>query len=1393
MNPPHPDEGINPLLRRPGAGGPTSTRPGPGYYRTTVGLPPAFVNLMDNPMAALTDLLSSVPGRFRGAPFQVHISGPEIRDLPPLPGGPRYYNYNRRTEATRAESYQEPQQAVAFGFVTTTHRWIEEAKLVFGNSSSMQQSKYERVIPLIICKLLPAAMERERKAKEEAEERRKKEEEERKKREEEEKRAREAREAEEKAAREKKEAEEREQAEREAAEAAARALSEQANATTNDESENVEPQPMEGVEGTSQESGNADTAAAPDQPRIVTTIRGERVDITELGIDLEYLEALPEEFREEVIAQTVSTRRSEARQAADASGEQPEVFQEFLDALPDDLRQEILHQERNEQRRRNESGQRNGSGGGNQPPGGQDMDPASILLTFPPEIRQEALMAQGDELLDQLPPDLADQYRAMTAAANERRAPPAHSRHRHVPPVVSSGIGSDRKPARRTVVQMLDQAGVATLLRLMFISQNPNIRNNLFDVFQHVCENHQNRLEVVRSLLQILQDGSIDMNAVERSFSHLSLRAKQPKDKEKDAKTPQSIKRSFTSGPIAQMHQNSEVSPLLIVQQCLDLLVFLCQKNSRVPSLFLSEHDHSSSTLRRSLSKKGKAKESKAQKYAINSLLSLLDRDIVMESSVVMGLLADLLSRITFPLANRERKRIQAEEDAKKAAEEAAAQAARDSQAQETHDSQPQAGGSAGTEPQSEGSGQDSNIAASINETPTQHPAEGSSSATETAPESGDAQPSSSKVEEPAQDKADDKKVKQLQLPVIPPHNLMLVVKIFVARECNSKTFTNTISAIKNLSYIPGAKAIFGEELVRQAHILSRNIVSDLDELLPHIEKATTGTEIQGIALSKFSPNTSEQNKLLRVLTALDHLFDPKAGAKGVAEEPENQDLLGSLYHNSTFKVMWDKLGACLSAIRQKENLINVATILLPLIESLMVICKNVALEDSTQAAAQGEVVVASPAPESPISNLFFTFTEEHRRILNDLVRTNPKLMSGTFSLLVKNPKVLEFDNKRNWFNRSLHQRSQTRQNYPTLQLSVRRDHVFHDSFRSLYYKSGDEMKYGKLNIRFHGEEGVDAGGVTREWFQVLARQMFDPNYALFIPVSSDRTTFHPNKLSDVNGEHLMFFKFIGRIIGKALYENRLLDCYFSRAVYKRILGQPVSIKDMQSFDPKYYDSLLWYLKTDMNDYADIMTETFSLEDDRFGVTNVVDLIENGRNIPVTESNKQDYVRLVVEHKLLSSVKEQMENFLKGFHEIIPTDLIGIFNEQELELLISGLPEIDVDDWKANTEYHNYPATAPQIQWFWRAVRSFDKEERAKLLQFVTGTSKVPLNGFKDLEGMNGVSRFNIHRDPGAKDRLPSSHTCFNQLDLPEYESYDLLRTQLLKAITTGSDYFGFA
>ncbi|GAB1313177.1 E3 ubiquitin-protein ligase tom1 [Madurella fahalii] len=1372
------DDGVNPLLLSNNRPGQDPSPRASSQHLIRLGFSNALMGPgIDAPLAFINDLMQTLPLAARGGPalsLQLRSEGPagEIRHVN-IPLGMTAPGRETRWEPRR-ETYQEPHQAVAFTAESTSERWQEEAKMIF---TFNHNDKSRLLAPAILGMLTPPAIQLEKEAKARADEEKRVREEERKRREEEERKEREAKEAEERAAREKKEAEERERQERERAEAEAARAAEEASAAAEPAAE--ESQAMEGVESHGEPENEQQQPSVPAQ-RVVTVIRGETVDVTELGIDPEYLEALPEEFREEVIAQTISTRRSQAREQATNEGENTEVFQEFLEALPDELRMEIVQQERQERRRRERDEQRRQAAAAGQDLGPSDMDPASILLTFPPALREQVLMDQGEDIMEHLPPELAAEARALAQRHNLHRAPPAVSRTRdatHRPEV--SGV-ADTKAQRRTIVQMLDKAGVATLLRLMFVTQQGSLRNSLFDVFTHVCENRQNRLEVVSTLLQILQDGSTDMDAVERSFSQLSLKAKQPKDK--DPKTPQSLKRTFTNISTAdRTTSNSDVSPLLVVQQCLDLLQELATKNPHITSLFLTEHEAVASTLKRSSSRKGKGKDlnTKAQKYAINSLLALLDRSLVMESSAVMQLLADLLNKVTYPLQALERRRKEAEEEAKKAAEKAKEEKA---------------------EPNTETANPES-AEASEEQPPAPQTSETVASTAEEHPTTQDSAKPEAESSTTKESKPEEKKVRQLTPPTIPDHNLKLVINIFVARECSSKTFQNTISTIKNLSNIPGAKKIFGEELVSQARALSENIVSDLDDLLPHILRAETGTEIQGIALAKFSPGASEQNKLLRVLTALDHLFDNKGkksgGSTGDSEgkEETKEDLLGSLYWNPTFATMWDKLSACLSAIRQRESMLNVATILLPLIESLMVVCKNTALSDApgAQRAAGKDMLLSSPPPENRIAGLFFTFTEEHRRILNELVRQNPKLMSGTFSLLVKNPKVLEFDNKRNYFNRSVHSKTghqQSRPQYQPLQLSVRREHVFHDSFKSLYFKSGPEMKFGRLNIRFHGEEGVDAGGVTREWFQVLARQMFDPNYALFIPVSSDRTTFHPNKLSGINDEHLMFFKFIGRIIGKALYEGRLLDCYFSRAVYKRILGKPVSVKDMESFDPDYYKSLVWMLE---NDITDIIVETFSVEDDEFGVTKVVDLIENGRNIPVTEENKHEYVRLIVEHKLLTSVKEQMENFLKGFHDIIPEDLIAIFNEQELELLISGLPDIDVDDWKSNTEYHNYTAASQQIQWFWRAVRSFDKEERAKLLQFVTGTSKVPLNGFKELEGMNGVSRFNIHRDYGNKERLPSSHTCFNQLDLPEYESYDTLRSQLLKAITAGSDYFGFA
>ncbi|CUM63479.1 uncharacterized protein PRCAT00001054001 [Priceomyces carsonii] len=626
--------------------------------------------------------------------------------------------------------------------------------------------------------------------------------------------------------------------------------------------------------------------------------------------------------------------------------------------------------------------------------------------------------------------------------------------------------------------------------------------------------------------------------------------------------------------------------------------------------------------------------------------------------------------------------------------------------------------------------------------------------------------------------------------PFIPDRNFALVIKILTSKECSNTTFRRTISAMENLSVLPNAQKVFSKELSEQATKLGQLNIKDLNDLTTEI-KQSQNYNSESKSIAQFSAASSDQAKLLRILTALDYMYDSKekqnlanADLYTLTEEVEE---LTELYKKLALGSLWDALSDCLRVIEERQNLTNVATVLLPLIEALMVVCKHSKVKDLQIKDVLKFEAKKIDFTKEPIESLFFSFTDEHKKILNQMVRTNPNLMSGPFGMLVSNPKVLEFDNKKNYFDRKLH--LDKNENSKML-VSIRRDQVFLDSYRALFFKPKDEFKKAKLEIGFKGEAGVDAGGVTREWFQVLSRQMFNPDYALFTPVASDETTFHPNRTSYINPEHLSFFKFIGRIIGKAIYDGSYLDCHFSRAVYKRILGIPVSLKDMETLDLEYFKSLMWMLE---NDITDVITEDFSVETDDYGEHKIIDLVENGRNIPVTEQNKHDYVRKVVEYRLQTSVAEQMDNFLIGFHEIIPKQLVGIFDEQELELLISGLPDIDVTDWQNNTVYNNYSPSSLQIQWFWRAVKSFDNEERAKLLQFATGTSKVPLNGFKELSGADGTCKFSIHRDYGSTERLPSSHTCFNQIDLPSYVSYETLRGSLLLAITEGHEGFGLA
>lgn len=369
---------------------------------------------------------------------------------------------------------------------------------------------------------------------------------------------------------------------------------------------------------------------------------------------------------------------------------------------------------------------------------------------------------------------------------------------------------------------------------------------------------------------------------------------------------------------------------------------------------------------------------------------------------------------------------------------------------------------------------------------------------------------------------------------------------------------------------------------------------------------------------------------------------------------------------------------------------------------------------------------------------------------------------------------------KRDFRRKLIYFRSQPalRSNTGQCHVKVSRNNIFEGSYTEIMRQTPNDLKK-RLMIKFEGEDGLDYGGLSREFFFLLSHEMFNPFYCLFEYSAHDNYTLQINPNSGVNPEHLNYFKFIGRVVGLGIFHRRFLDAYFIVAFYKMILKKRITLADLESVDASLHRSLKWMLD---NDITDIIEETFSITEEHFGEMVTVDLKENGQNIEVTEENKKEYVDLVTEYRISRRVSQQFESFMSGFNEIIPQELINVFDERELELLIGGMSEIDVDDWQKHTDYRGYNPSDEVIEWFWKIVRSWPAERKSRLLQFTTGTSRIPVNGFKDLQGSDGPRRFTIEK-AGEITQLPKSHTCFNRIDLPAYKTYESLEQKLTIAV----------
>ncbi|XP_073827023.1 WW domain containing E3 ubiquitin protein ligase suppressor of deltex [Musca autumnalis] len=347
------------------------------------------------------------------------------------------------------------------------------------------------------------------------------------------------------------------------------------------------------------------------------------------------------------------------------------------------------------------------------------------------------------------------------------------------------------------------------------------------------------------------------------------------------------------------------------------------------------------------------------------------------------------------------------------------------------------------------------------------------------------------------------------------------------------------------------------------------------------------------------------------------------------------------------------------------------------------------------------------------------------------------------------------------------------------IKITVTRQTLFEDSYHQIMRLPAYELRR-RLYIIFRGEEGLDYGGVSREWFFLLSHEVLNPMYCLFEYANKNNYSLQINPASYVNPDHLQYFKFIGRFIAMALYHGRFIYSGFTMPFYKRMLNKKLTIKDIETIDPEFYNSLIWVKDNNIDECG--LELWFSVDFEVLGQIIHHELKENGEKERVTEENKEEYITLMTEWRMTRGIEQQTKTFLEGFNEVVPLEWLKYFDERELELILCGMQDVDVDDWQRNTIYRHYNRNSKQVVWFWQFVRDTDNEKRARLLQFVTGTCRVPVGGFAELMGSNGPQRFCIEK-VGKETWLPRSHTCFNRLDLPPYKSYDQLVEKLTFAI----------
>nr|XP_019937001.1 PREDICTED: ubiquitin-protein ligase E3A-like [Paralichthys olivaceus] len=359
----------------------------------------------------------------------------------------------------------------------------------------------------------------------------------------------------------------------------------------------------------------------------------------------------------------------------------------------------------------------------------------------------------------------------------------------------------------------------------------------------------------------------------------------------------------------------------------------------------------------------------------------------------------------------------------------------------------------------------------------------------------------------------------------------------------------------------------------------------------------------------------------------------------------------------------------------------------------------------------------------------------------------------------------------------ALYSMVQGQQPNPYLKLKVRRDHIIDDALVRLEMISMENPSDLKkqLFVEFEGEQGVDEGGVSKEFFQLVLEEIFNIDIGMFT-YDNDTKLFWFNSSSLENEAQ---YTLIGIVLGLAIYNNCILDVHFPMVVYRKLMGKKGTYLDLSDSHPTLYQSLKGLLEYTGNVEED-MSLTFQISHtDLFGNPVLYDLKEQGDQIAVTKENRQEFVDLYTDYILNESVERQFRAFKKGFQMVTnESPLKYLFRPEEVELLICGSRKLDFEALEKTTEYDGgYSKDSQIIKYFWETIHSFAEEQKRLFLQFTTGTDRAPVGGL-------GKLKMIIAKNGSDTDRLPTSHTCFNALLLPEYSSKEKLKERLLKAIT---------